>query len=73
MIDLKHGHCFHFCEELAKEAEILEKQNNGSTTIAHAIFSVGTVVVQILEEIAHSQARIARALEQQAGIDAEGK
>ena len=69
MVNVDHENCGGFCRELSEEVKALENQtSNGSVTIAHAIFSVGTVIVQVLEEIAYSQARIAKVMEKQAGV-----
>lgn len=74
MVNIDHENCGGFCRELSEEVKALENQaSNGSVTIAHAIFSVGTVIVQVLEEIAYSQARIAKVMEKQAGVKQKGQ
>lgn len=62
MIEKEHGRCAGYCWDLVKEANSIE--HNGLTTdarmLAHAIFSVGAVVAQLLEEIAANGGQVVK-------------
>ena len=54
MIDKEHGKCAGYCVELVREANDIERNglNTDARMLAHALFSVGAVVAQLLEELA---------------------
>lgn len=54
MIDKEHGKCAGYCVELVREANDIERSglNTDARMLTHAIFSVGAVIAQLLEEIA---------------------